>query len=486
MLCLESKTDAPQARITRTKGGTIRQRTGGLVHGTGRVKPNGTIKRSPKDTQTAAAVKKTTAAAPNATTPTAPVRHRTVIDQTPVPLYCSDECRLADLQNSQGIDIKYNPDQHVSPPLPPCPPNSAAEVNPADESDLSSGSSLESASSSLPSPITHNGPPSPTSSTSSATEKSSRASSYPVPKAYAALASIYDLPPCPPPPPLLRTDTSSSSDSDRYDNNYDSGVIMAARRINEILHSKPEPKKRPSWSTPSSVLSTTYALNATSGRTIIPGWTDGSDKWRASVYSFAAPSKGDDKSGVEEERLLKAYTYKGHVSTPLRSTGVYSTLGEQSTPTPSASAPAYNPGPQMARARSEAEELYSKFDFSFTRRSESRTSLAHQQLSTSPTGSTRSLPVTTGSYRRREVPLLKKGAEGKLLVPDVKMKRADSSSAMSSCSSSYTGTTASGSVYGGRRRSPLSRQGSEISVADPDETIRSPVEPKGVLLVFAR
>ena len=77
---------------------------------------------------------------------------------------------------------------------------------------------------------------------------------------------------------------------------------MAARRINEALYTRPEPKKRPSWSTPASALSTAYALKATTGRTEIPGWTDGSDKWRASVYSFATPSKGNN-DGREEERL---------------------------------------------------------------------------------------------------------------------------------------------------------------------------------------
>ncbi|PSR72263.1 hypothetical protein PHLCEN_2v11855 [Hermanssonia centrifuga] len=464
----QPKTDAAApnaARITRSKTGTIRARGGGLVHGTGRVKPNGTIKRpSPKDAQTS--TKKPTAPAVPATTPTpsAPVRHRTVIDQSPVPLYCSDECRLADLQSSQGIDINYHPDRYSSPPLPPVPNNSlTSELSPSETSDSSTGSSLESEASSI---STHSvGLTSPTSISPKDTIPD-----YPIPRRYAALASIYDLPPCPPPPPLMRTDTSSSEESERYTNDYQSGVIMAARRITEALAPRPEPKKRPSWSTPSTQFNTALALQATRNQ-VVPGWTDGSDKWRASVYSFAAPSGGDDSA--EEERMMRAYTYKGFVSTPLRSTGVYSTIGDPSTPTPSSSAPAYNPGPQMARARSEAEELYSKFDMSFSRRSESRMSLSHQMLSTSPTGSTRSLPTTVSSSysRKREVPILKKGAEGKLLVPDVKMKRSDSG--LSSCSSSWTGTSVSGTS---RRRSPLSRQNSEASVMEEDVTVRSPIE----------
>ena len=95
--------------------------------------------------------------------------------------------------------------------------------------------------------------------------------------------------------------------------------------------------------------------------------------------------------------------------------------------------------------------------------------------STWSTGS-RPLPVVSRSHYTKEVLILKKGAEGKLLVPDVKMKRVGCMSAMSSCSSSYIGMHASESAYdGGRLRSMLNLQGSELSI---DDTGRSQVKPR--------
>ncbi|THH30540.1 hypothetical protein EUX98_g3654 [Antrodiella citrinella] len=432
----------PSARLSRTKNGTIRARTGGLVHGTGRVKPNGTIKRADKDANTKSP---STPVAVEAPKPAAPLRHRTVIDQGPIPLYCSDECRLADLQSSfGGVALDYNPDRHASPPLPPVPHNSFSDLSTHDESDDSSSTSSKS-------PV-----------------------EQPVSEAYAALSRIYDLPPCPPPPPLLRTDTASSNDSC---NDYSSGVMMAARRIQAALCPPQPAPKRASWSTPSAALSTTYALGATSRRTneVIPGWTDGSNAWRASVYSFVAPPKADSPYAAQEAREASERAYRGFVATPHRSRGVYSTLGEASSAT-SASTSSYTTTAPPVRSNSEVDNLYSKFEASLSRRSESRASIAAQHaLSTSPTGSIRSLPATCGSSsslssypqhsRRRESALLKAGAEGKLLVPNVAMRRTPSS-------------LSTGESAPRMRRSPLSRQGSELSVEgsvleeDEDITMR--------------
>ena len=111
------------------------------------------------------------------------------------------------------------------------------------------------------------------------------------------------------------------------------------------------------------------------------------------------------------------------------------------------------------RSRSEADEL-SKYPLLHSR-CDSRQSLV---LSTSPTGSTRSMPATT-SARRKEVSLVKRGAEGRLLVPDVKMTRSPSTTTMSS-------VTSAGSSYGyyayGRKPSPLSRQNSDASMETTD------------------
>ena len=124
--------------------------------------------------------------------------------------------------------------------------------------------------------------------------------------------------------------------------------------------------------------------------------------------------------------------------------------------------------PQPVRSHSDIDRLYSKFMASLSRRSESRASVAAQHaLSTSPTGSIRSLPTTYGSStspssyshhsRRREVPLVKPGAEGKLLVPNVTMRR--TSSCLSSCAESFSGAPK-------MRHSPASRQGSDLSAEE--------------------
>ena len=514
------------------------------MHGTGRVKPNGAIRRSPlQKSTTATAVAKqqqqeadatTAVPPPSPTTPTPPVRHKTIIDQTPVPLYCSDECRLADLQSSAGIDINYRPDRTeveraFSPTIPPVPHNSFVGGSTGSNSSLESGSSVESAG--MIHVAIKAAAASPKEDKPSTTKKSFEDYPYPLPRGYARLASVYDLPP--PPPPLMRSTTASSTaskastssiltidslepEADRRRNDqyayerpedYCSGVMMAAKRIKEAVE-RPKEKKRPSWSTPSAALSTTYALNVNAqANRVIPGWTDGSDRWRASVYSLSAPASQRGGRAMtldeEEERIRDVYSNKGVVATPLRSRGVYSTLGESSAqPAGSSSASvssastgavrgAYKPG----RARSEAEELYAKFDMSFSRRTEARLARSHTAgtvLPThhhhhgkhahhlaSPTGSTHSLPPLSASapMRKREVPILKKGAEGRLLVPDVKLKRTDSSASFAAtapmgvvgeeCEECLEECAGGCSETAPRR---MERRGSEVSVGSSAET----------------
>ncbi|KAI0344390.1 hypothetical protein BDW22DRAFT_1406132 [Trametopsis cervina] len=432
-------------RVTRNKTGTIKARTGGgLVHGTGRVKPNGTIKRHSPSSNNATAARKQAAAPVPPPSPTAPapaIRHKTIIDQTPVPLYCSDECRLADMQSSAGIDINYRPDRHSSPNSQEgTPARAEKEVTEANDSGI--GSSVESESST--SSVSH-----AAAAPEAAPKRKPRTG--PIPIGYAALASIYDLPPCPPPPPFipeLKPEPARRPPAEEYT----SGLMMAAQRINAALG--PKDKKRPSWATPASQLSSAYAQNAYAtgytglqpGHKVIPGWTDGSNKWRASVYSMARPDE-DVSVSAEGPHDRRNSAYRGYVSTPCRSVGVFSTLGELKEGEVAKPERMQRVASQpCTRARSEAEELYSKWDMAFTRRVESRMSLS-QQASTSPTGSTHSLSAL-GSARkpRKEVPILKKGAEGRLLVPDVKLKRADSSMSF-------------------ERVAVLSRRGSEASVA---------------------
>ena len=197
---------------------TVRQKTnavrgkGGLVHGTGRVKPYGTIRRSDSNS-------KKSAPKP---VPLEPSKQRLVIEQGPTPLYCSDECRLADLNTSNGfVESDYNPDrQSPPPPPPPVPHNSFSSLAFSVSQDSESDSS---------------------SSTDSSVELTD------TDRCHACLAPLYGFPPLPPHPPLLRQESSQQKLDDSKQ--YQSGVTMAAQRINmqggalrALISTKPFPR----------------------------------------------------------------------------------------------------------------------------------------------------------------------------------------------------------------------------------------------------
>ncbi|KAI0667665.1 hypothetical protein C8Q78DRAFT_315888 [Trametes maxima] len=427
-------------RLTRGKTGTIRPRAAGLVHGTGRVKPNGTIKRSP--TKDASAQDLRSDAAPPPPKSSAPARHhRTIIDPTPAPLYCSDECKLADLQaNHSALDINYNPDRCGSPQHSPVPRAVASQSPAHDDSDSSSGGSFESRSSIA----------SPTIAT--ATVHAAPSPSTPHEKAYSRLAAIYDFSPLPAPLPF--TPKATKSTPEVVAPRMEGGVMMAARRIQAALC--PEKPKRTVWGLP-------IQNSPEDDNKPIPGWTDGSNAWRASVYGFAPPR--DFSRADPDDAAIRAYG--SCIASPHRSHGVHSTLGENKPATEAVPNRSSSTSSLPARVMDPStEKMYRQYSASFTRRSESRTSLHHQSrsagLSTSPTGSTRSTLA-------REVSLVKPGAEGRLLVPDVKMRRVNSSmsSVDGGSSSSWASTSGIFSTAGsmaGRKRSPLSRQNSDASV----------------------
>ncbi|KAH9924692.1 uncharacterized protein BXZ73DRAFT_103531 [Epithele typhae] len=390
--------DVP-ARLARGKTGTIRPRAQGLVHGTGRVKPNGTIKRSPtKDTHDS----KPPPPAPKSNTP---IRHRTVIDQTPAPLYCSDECRLADLQSIHGaIDIKYNPERCASPRLPPVPPNSYIDgPSSLADSDSSSGASLESRSSIA----------SPTTTTTPAVARAASHTGDLHQDVYARMSAIYGFAPLPPPPPF----SSRPKKAEPVVTPMEGGIMMAARRIQAALCPEKPPKRSSSWGIP-------VHHDPTQDNKPIPGWTDGSQAWRESVYGI--PSQRATRASPEEAAIIA----QGSYASPHRSSrGVVSTMGEGKPATEVRSSASTSALPSPALDRS-TQELYRQYSASFMRRSESRNSVPRAStLSTSPTGSA------------REVSILKPGAEGLLLVPDVKMRRVNSG--MSSTDGSSVASDAS-------------------------------------------
>lgn len=219
---------------------------------------------------------------------------------------------------------------------------------------------------------------------------------------------------------------------------------MAARRIKETLcsHSDWTKTVRPSGQNP---------------RAAIPGWTDGSDSWRTSVYSLASPNSPTSSAPTSRDERPAAYS--SFVASPHRSTGVYSTIGENNTPVASMHSAGSSRLSAAARANT-SDDLYSKYSLAFSRRSDSRSSLS---------GSAPQAQSFPAPARRREQNILKPGAEGKLLVPDVKLKASSSSSFHSndgaSVSSWRSGSTRS------YVRSPLSRQGSEISVGSGSDSM---------------
>jgi len=162
----------------------------------------------------------------------------------------------------------------------------------------------------------------------------------------------------------------------------------------------------------------------------VPGWTDGSNAWRASLYSI---------SSRPQHPFYPEYSSKASES--------FSPSPHHSPRAPRASC---SSGLRSAQAppsqRSLSDDMLSKFSQSFQRRSVSRPS-PHPSTPTlsSPSDSqsvSRSLP-------KRERTLLPPAVQGKLLVPDVRLKIHSGSSA--SLSSTWSGPTSTCSA-----RSPLS------------------------------
>ena len=417
------ETEYPSSTATKQtdRSATIRQKKnavrgkGGLAHGTGRVKPNGTIRRSDSNSS------KKSAPEP---APGELSKQRLVIEQGPTPLYCSDECRLADLNTSRGIvESDYNPDRQ-SPPPPPVPHNSFTSLAFSASQDSESDTS---------------------SSTDSSVELTD------TDRCHARLAPLYGFPPLPPRPPLLRRESEPKVDLSKQ---YQSGVMMAAQRIKANFCK--EETRRSSFA----------HLNqlAPKERKPIPGWTDGSDGWRAEVYSFAKPR--DHSLPVDESEDPKR-AYKGFVASSQRQGGVYSTLdAKYQVPQPL-------PEDSTLPRNKTVDELYSKYNLAFARRSESRSSI---HSSSSVLSMARSLPTTVGPIVKKEVPILKKGAEGKLLVPDVKLK----------VSTSYVNISGSPANSRITRRTSEFSEGSMASVTEEDElSFKSrPVESESYALYF--
>ena len=177
---------------------------------------------------------------------------------------------------------------------------------------------------------------------------------------------MYNFPSIPEPLPIFDDNTSSSSSSSDSDttnqyHQYQSVVMMAGKRLKEVL--SPERPKR-----------SIYATNnfPPEPRKPIPGWTDGSNAWRPALYSLSAPT---DSSKMDPDQLEKStVAYHSYVASPHRSQYIQSTLTDISC-TSAANIPGCTASPPPFG--SDVEELYSKYSQSLSRRSESRSSLFH-------------------------------------------------------------------------------------------------------------
>jgi hypothetical protein len=93
VIALKADAAAAHAHVTRRKTDA----RGRSVHGTGHIKPDNTIKHS---NFTTAVISGSTAPTLSPPRSAIPSRHRAIIDQGSTPLYCSDECRISDLDDS--------------------------------------------------------------------------------------------------------------------------------------------------------------------------------------------------------------------------------------------------------------------------------------------------------------------------------------------------------------------------------------------------
>jgi hypothetical protein len=278
---------APKRATPAKKSKTTRTRAG-LVHGTGRVKPNGALKSAE---------------------PAAPIKMKSIVDPSPLPLYCSDECRMADMGSVYSNDCPS-----TSTPLTPRHPLSDASSFDSDDSDSSADSEYTNV----------------------------------VNKSLRVLAEAYNFPAIPHAPRVRSPPRSSQKPSPPE---YNGGMIMAGRRIAEYL--KPEPDNRSEY----------QKKAGKQPRKLVKGWNDGSTEWRAHIYNFATSNKTHPDDVAKAYGSQVAFSHRS-------SNGVTSTLGEGSSPSTSPISPVARTS--SWHDSYETEELYAKFSASLSKKAEQR------------------------------------------------------------------------------------------------------------------
>ena len=323
------------------------------------------------------------------------LKKRTVIDQGPIPLYCSDECQVADLSATRE-----------GPPLDPARDEPMSRAAPIKGSSYASSESSSDDSSSSP-------------ATSSSIDK---------------LARLYNFPPLPPDIPSF--DDTEGPIPPRV---YNSGIMMAGRLISSLCPPPAKPHVGPH----------PPPLEA---RKPVPGWTDGSNAWRASVYSFSSRPQHPFYPEISSKASESLSLSPSHSARAPRASC-------------SSALPSAQPPPSQ---RSLSDDMIAKFSQSFQRRSISRPS---PHPSTPSLSSPSESPSLSRSPPKRERALLPPAVQGKLLVPDVRLKIHSASSA--SLSSTWSGPTSTCSA-----RSPLSVTSESDEETSSDSASSLPVCPK--------
>ncbi|TDL16619.1 hypothetical protein BD410DRAFT_616776 [Rickenella mellea] len=485
---IRASSPAPSAlrasQTTRGKNGTIKARPnahgGGLLHGTGRVRPGGGLRRD-NTVKLNKSPSKVAQLLPEPQLPPAPVKTRTVIDQSQTPLYCSEECRSQDhhLDMSElPMDYYHHEDRPfsphpaflnpasrspppASPTLPPVPPNSwSARLSDAEQSDSSSATSTSYGTSSHGQPSPTDEPPRP---------RVERQDSWDF--------SSHPIPPPIPPMPLHPHRPQAAVDPLRHckpkvekeNGGYNGGIMMAARRLASLLH---PPRESTELSPPSipSIFGFGAApkpkVDVTSKKQKRNSAPAAPFDWQALVYNYGTPSGERPSFGSpsRESNVVKEEPAPPpRRPSPSRAQSVAELYAKYPLRTSLS-----RPTPSRSNSLASLPTTSTSYDTSYASTTQAR-SLERENIR-SPTFSTGSEPSERRRRRHEPRSLLPPGAEGKLLVPDVKLKRFSASSptqppprplstaSFAESASAYSGTSS-------RSRISLSRNQSEASIA---------------------
>ncbi|TDL19339.1 hypothetical protein BD410DRAFT_792385 [Rickenella mellea] len=306
---IRASSPAPSAlrasQTTRGKNGTVKVRPnahgGGHLHGTGRVRPGGCLRRD-NTVKLNKSPSKVAQPLPEPQLPQHPVKTRTVIDQSQTPLHCSEECRSQDHHLAKlSVDFYHQEDRPfsphpaflnpascspppASPTLPPVPPNSwFSRLSDAEQSDSSRATSTSYGT------LSH-GQPSPTDEPSHPRVKRQDSwdlSTYPIPPPILPMP-LHPHRPQAPVDPLRH----SKPKVEKENGGYNGETMMAARRLASLLHALQQSAELSPPSIPSFFCfgERKQKVDVTSKREKHKSAPPAPFDWQALVYDHGTPS----------------------------------------------------------------------------------------------------------------------------------------------------------------------------------------------------